>query len=188
MYRIINDKRVISTKERLYSELQKCNTKEEFNSLTVSKLCENAQISRASFYRSFDNITDLLDYKIFSLLSEFKTQYAKTHPIFVQDEFFHGLINIYLTNNHPIRLAAAIGKIDIIHKNVVLLCDDLYKHYNFTFSRDIFDFCIGLLVSVAIGGLYYWKEEIHSRDFNLLLHKLKASVSSIIYGQRIHCK
>lgn len=60
MYHIKNDQRSIRSGELLFDGLVKLMQEKEFDTITVTDLVEVAQVGRATFYRNFDEIEDVL--------------------------------------------------------------------------------------------------------------------------------
>ena len=180
MYRIMNDKRVIATKEKIFQEVIKCQTKEEFNNLTISKICEDARISRASFYRSYDNTLDVLDCKLNTLFTELQTSYINKNKSFSQKTFFTELAHVYMHNIDLFNILSKLGESDIIYKNVSILSKTLYQHSNFNFERKLYDFCIGIVVSVLSGGIFYWKPEMVKQSPEELINTIHDSLAALL--------
>lgn len=70
MYHIPNDRRALRSADALYQGLLHCLEKRDYLDVTVQELCEASDISRATFYRLFDNISDVLSWKIETILME----------------------------------------------------------------------------------------------------------------------
>jgi AcrR family transcriptional regulator len=63
MYHIANDKRCRNSAELIYKGLLACMKKKEFDRITVSDLQKESSVARTTFYRCFDNISDILYWK-----------------------------------------------------------------------------------------------------------------------------
>ena len=63
MYHISNDKRSIQSSELIYNGLLECIKKKPFDQITVSDLQKASGIARSTFYRAFDNLSDVLYWK-----------------------------------------------------------------------------------------------------------------------------
>ncbi len=63
MYHIKRDARSHHSAEAIVEGLETCLKKKAFSDLTVSEICLTAGIGRATFYRLFDNLTDILAYQ-----------------------------------------------------------------------------------------------------------------------------
>lgn len=70
MYHIKNDLRALKSAEQLYHGLSLCMENQAFETLTVATLSKKAGVGRATFYRNFDDITDILLWKCDCRFSE----------------------------------------------------------------------------------------------------------------------
>lgn len=64
MFHIKNDKRSQSSAQAIYQGLISLSKQRPFNSITVSAICEESKVSRATFYRNFDIIEDIFMWRI----------------------------------------------------------------------------------------------------------------------------
>lgn len=62
MYHIANDKRAKKSAEKSGNGLISCLKRKSFTEITVTDVQKAAGVGRATFYRLFDNITDVLSY------------------------------------------------------------------------------------------------------------------------------
>ncbi|WP_341539416.1 TetR/AcrR family transcriptional regulator [Reinekea marinisedimentorum] len=60
MYRNSTDKRVIHSAEALYNAVLELMDEKEFDKIGIKEVCEKAGIGRATFYRNFDYVDDIL--------------------------------------------------------------------------------------------------------------------------------
>lgn len=63
MYHISGDKRTAASAELIYRGLLDCIKKKPFDQITISDLQRASTVARSTFYRSFDNISDVLYWK-----------------------------------------------------------------------------------------------------------------------------
>ena len=63
MYHISNDKRAIQSSELIYNGLMECIKKKPFDLITISDLQKASGVARTTFYRAFDNLSDVLYWK-----------------------------------------------------------------------------------------------------------------------------
>lgn len=70
MYHVPKDKRALRSAENLYQGLREVLKSKTFKEVTVSDLQKASGISRSTFYRLFDNPSDLLEWKLDSCLDE----------------------------------------------------------------------------------------------------------------------
>ena len=60
MHHVKNDKRSQTSANAIYEALLKLLKSNSFDTITVSSICEKSNISRATFYRNFDILEDVL--------------------------------------------------------------------------------------------------------------------------------
>ena len=63
MYHVPNDKRAMRSAERLCSGLMDCLEFKELHDITISDLHQVSGVSRATFYRLFDTVNDVVAYQ-----------------------------------------------------------------------------------------------------------------------------
>lgn len=63
MYHIKDDKRTRTSAELVWQGLEACLAKKPFDQVTVSDLQRASGVARTTFYRSFDNISDVLAWR-----------------------------------------------------------------------------------------------------------------------------
>ncbi len=68
MYHIVQDRRAIRSADKVIHSLEKTLGQTSINEISVSHLCAQSGISRATFYRLFDNLTDVLAYRCDQIL------------------------------------------------------------------------------------------------------------------------
>jgi len=63
MYHVKNDKRSVRSANLIYNALRGLMAQKDFEAITVTELVEQAGVGRATFYRAFDSIDDVLRLK-----------------------------------------------------------------------------------------------------------------------------
>ena len=63
MYHIVDDQRAHKSARKLVEGLEACLARRKYEEISISELCETAGVGRATFYRLFDNMTDVLYYQ-----------------------------------------------------------------------------------------------------------------------------
>ena len=75
MFHIKNDKRSQSSSQAIYQGLISLSKQRPFNSITVSAICEESKVSRATFYRNFDIIEDIFMWRIDDISKDILDKY-----------------------------------------------------------------------------------------------------------------
>ncbi len=70
MYHISKDKRAARSAALIYDGLLECMKKKPFDAVTISDLQKASGVARTTFYRAFDNLSDVLYWKCDTCFSE----------------------------------------------------------------------------------------------------------------------
>ena len=114
MYHISNDKRAIQSSELIYNGLLECIKKKSFDQITISDLQKASGIARSTFYRAFDNISDVLYWKCDTCFYEVLGNY---HPKLFQDELdlAQHYFQYWMNHSDILELLIQINRQDIIY-------------------------------------------------------------------------
>ena len=63
MYHVSKDKRAVKSAQLIWEGLEKCLREKELGKIRVADISEKSYVSRATFYRLFDSIEDVLVYE-----------------------------------------------------------------------------------------------------------------------------
>ncbi|MCR5787463.1 MAG: TetR/AcrR family transcriptional regulator [Acholeplasmatales bacterium] len=72
MYHVKTDKRSLKSAEFIYHALRTILEDKPINSISISDIANESQVSRMTFYRLFDSITDVLSWKLSVFVSEYE--------------------------------------------------------------------------------------------------------------------
>lgn len=114
MYHISKDKRSAASAELIYKGLLDCIKKKPFEQITISDLQKASGVARSTFYRSFDNLSDVLYWKCDSCFEEVLGNYA---PSDFLDEFDLALhyFRYWMSHSDILELLIQINRQDIIY-------------------------------------------------------------------------
>lgn len=114
MYHISKDKRAIQSSELIYKGLLECIKKKPFDQITVSDLQKASGVARTTFYRAFDNISDVLYWKCDTCFYEALVSY--------QPQSFQGELELarhyfeyWINHSDILELLMQINRPDIIY-------------------------------------------------------------------------
>lgn len=82
MYHVKEDRRQINSAKNIVTGLFEILEKKKLEDITISEVSEYVKVGRATFYRSFDNLNDVLYYAVDLHMNEFKKaliKYRKQH-------------------------------------------------------------------------------------------------------------
>lgn len=103
MYFIHKNKTAIHSQHLIAEALFRLMKRKPFLQITVTEICEEADIGRKTFYRNFELREDVIDFQLDLMLEKYKTeldslsfkQYLHHHFVFVQEnkDYFIALYN-----------------------------------------------------------------------------------------------
>ena len=174
MYHIKNDKRAYNSAELISEALYKCLEEKEYEYITVTDLKNKSTVSRATFYRLFDNIDDVFTYQINKVLDSERKMLLKRVPFDLLKDFIlsvienKDLLQSLIKANKIGLLANEVGKrIDILEKKELLNGDPLDTKY-----------VISIFSAIVSSSIMIWVSS-GSNDVDELCHKIRNSLSII---------
>ncbi len=120
MYHIVNDKRAKVSARLIYEGLLECLQSKPFNKITIRDIQEASGVGRATFYRHFDNLSDVLMAKCDAVFSELGVLLDKKHQAKSEEEshsnVYLATVVEYLSENWEIfETLDKVGKRDILY-------------------------------------------------------------------------
>lgn len=128
MYHIARDKRAERSAELLYKGLMDCMKKKSFSEITITDLQTASGVARTTFYRAFDNISDILYWKCDIC---FKTVLESAAPAMFTDEPALALhyFRYWIKHSDILELLIKINRQDIIYACHMKNADALQQRY-----------------------------------------------------------
>lgn len=169
MYHISNDKRSRESAELIYNGLLKCLNTKSFDLITISDLQRASSVARTTFYRSFDNVSDVLYWKCDNCFKEVLFGYIPSN-FFDELDFAKHYFHYWMNHSEILELLLKINRHDIIYACHMKNADSLktqygqvpglpLKHANY-FIAIRTGFTISVLTAWLIGGKKESAEEI----------------------------
>ncbi len=189
MYHIKKDKRCRQSAMLIAEALSQCLTEKEFSKVTVTDIQKKSGVSRATFYRLFDHITDILSFQCdqyFDSLYEkcFKNDYVSVQILLNQ------FLLLWMEHVDLLELIVGINRVDIFYDCHMRHFEQLQQNMFRPDSHGYLDeyyvaITSGMLISVLLlwvkRGKQETAEEIHAilRLFlkSLLEHRGKFDIS-----------
>lgn len=161
MYHISKDKRAMQSSGLIYNGLLECIKKKTFDQITVSDLQKASGVARSTFYRAFDNISDVLYWKCDTCFYEVLGKY--------QPNMFHSELDLanhyfqyWMNHSDILELLIQINRQDIIYachmKNADILQEkfgkipDIHMEHGNYFIAIRTGFTISILTTWLKGG------------------------------------
>lgn len=124
MYHISKDKRAVQSSTLIYEGLLECIKKKPFDQITVSDLQKASGVARTTFYRAFDNISDVLYWKCDTCFCEVLGNYVPGQ-FSSELELAQHYFRYWMEHSDILELLMQINRQDIIYachmKNAELL-------------------------------------------------------------------
>lgn len=122
MFHLREDIRAERSAELLYQGLMKVLQEKPLKKVRVSDICRISTVSRATFYRNFDEVTDLLYWKCDRDFHEVLTAFTKSDPDLTREDVLLNYVLRYWLQDAHIQLLTTImeeGRLDIIYNSFV---------------------------------------------------------------------
>lgn len=114
MYHISKDKRAVQSSELIYNGLLECIKKKPFDQITVSDLQKASGVARSTFYRAFDNLSDVLYWKCDTCFREVLYNFEPSK--FPSElELAHHYFSYWMEHSDILVLLIEINRQDIIY-------------------------------------------------------------------------
>lgn len=158
MYHIKSDARSQKSAQAIYSALRKLLESKSFADITISDIQKTSSVSRATFYRHFDNTADVLTWQSDCYFARMFQSYISSHPHPAQGyEFVQYLLTYWTNNSEILEILLHINRTDIIYESHL-------KNFR-TFIAPIspahlngahYEYAMGLRSGLMIGVLSVW--------------------------------
>ena len=163
MYHIKNDRRAIRSSEMLYDALVVLMGQKKFEKIKVSDLIKEAGVGRATFYRHFDTIEDILrmrsDQTIDSLLT-YLISYRQRHNIKDRWELLKPFLRYFYLDSTIVELLIQAERVHILqtsfYKRIEPIKQQLIKIGLLDVAPEYIDYGVAIRVAVPISILTQW--------------------------------
>lgn len=175
MYHVKKDKRSQTSAKLIIEGLQACLRKKNFQEITISDIQRESTVGRATFYRLFDNLTDVLAYQCDQQFS--KAMETDADNISYTDHIKH-FISCWMEQSELLETIIQSGHIDLLYqvhvKSMPSLKEGLLK--NAELSQADSDYFLAIMPNIMIGILTGWiKRGKEESAEDLLLFMKRAS-------------
>lgn len=180
MYHIKDDKRAQRSAKLITQGLNQCLLKKEYQKITVADILKEATVGRATFYRLFDSINDVLVYECDLMFRQINidSNSDKTPQTIM-------LLDIETFMRHDLLLEAIVNsqQISIIYKaqRRQIENNSLFKYESLTDSQQ--DFYLSTLTYLLVSTLTTWikhdKKESAKELFTILQLSVKMLYKTI---------
>lgn len=163
MYHIKNDKRSIQTSKFIYNALSSLLEEKKYEDIKITEVIERSQVSRATFYRNYDSLDDILRYELdqkFIKLSEYlyanyksNKNTNKVHPLSLLKPF----LRFWYLDSLILEQLLATNKKEIIIDNILRTTKNLLEKSNIEYKENIFyDYMLNIRSNIIFSVLETW--------------------------------
>jgi AcrR family transcriptional regulator len=161
LYHIKNDLRAMRSAETIYEALVKLMGKQRFVDIRVTDLVEQAQIGRATFYRSFDAQEDVLRWRCDQMLGElipYMAVFARSQPGTGGNSLLKPLLRFFYLDSTIIELLIEAERIDILQVAVEERFEGLRPKAEALLEvpEDYLSYWLALRAAAAVSVLVQW--------------------------------
>ena len=180
MYHIKDDKRSQASAKLVLDAMDTCLRQHPFEEISITEVCREATVSRATFYRLFDTLEDVVAYRCECFAIQFYKTMSGQSITQIMEQFF----SAWMAHSELLELILCIGREDIL-----LDCHHRYMEliqYEFQKIKPDFlitEYHISILTSVMLGMLTTW---IHTgkresvTEIVVMIQEILRDFSSII--------
>lgn len=176
MYHINDDKRCRKSCILIYKALTSLISEKPFDKITITDIQERSYVGRATFYRNFDTLTDVLimksDEESLGMASDYLKLLKETGQ--KNDEGF-GIVAFFFSywqvNTEIIEILLRINRIDILYNSLTNayknLADTIFPELDVE-SED-YKYLIAMKISIGVGFLTKWISEGKTKTVDELI-------------------
>ena len=128
MYHIRNDRRTLRSARSVYDGLMACLARKPFDQITISDVQRESGVARTTFYRSFDNLSDVLAWRCDEC---FREVLGSMGPQAFRDErgMERRYFSYWMEHGDILELLARIDRYDIIYASHRRVGDEMRDRY-----------------------------------------------------------
>ncbi len=176
MYHIKNDARSKKSANKIVEAFSNCLKTTEYEQLTVVQIQKCSGVGRTTFYRLFDNISDILVYQIDKAYDEFFGDNIRQYKDPLEQTLVFVMKNTDILNN-----ILLCNRLDLIRKKFVVKKDNIIALHSNDEKLDViqidYDTCI--FSGIVIGSLMAWYQNGEKESVKEVYNRLKASLNGI---------
>ncbi|MEE8886537.1 MAG: TetR/AcrR family transcriptional regulator [Eubacteriales bacterium] len=164
MFHLRDDIRAERSAKMLYDGLMEVMQKKPLKQVRVSDICAASTVSRATFYRNFDEAIDLLYWKCSQDFHEVLTSFTMSDPDLTQEDVLLKYVMDYWLQGEHIQLLTTImdeGRLDIIYNSFVNnagIIMDYLKEHGIVMDTEDYTYFISVRAGFFVGIIRGWME------------------------------
>lgn len=156
MYHITDDNRSLKSAELIYNGLLQCLDTKSFDQITISDIQRKSSVARTTFYRCFDNISDILYWRCNQCFNEALNIIKNSAPderTLVRHYFMY-----WTSHSDILNLLVKINRQDIIYSCHLNTAQELEHKFGTLLGLDRLNakYFIAIRTGITIGVLKAW--------------------------------
>lgn len=180
MYHVSEDKRAAKSAQLIWEGLEKCLQEKALTSVRVSDINEKSYISRATFYRLFDSVQDVLVYECDCFFEELSREMSKG-SFMSSKELFMFFIQQWLKQKALIKALAENNLTNILYethmKNKTLVKAIFIRESNM--SEDDAEYLVSILTGIIPSVINVWYSHGQMESADEIFCKVCGCISTI---------
>lgn len=163
MYRIHDDKRALYSRELIFAGLSRLAREKPYHKITVTELARVSNVGRATFYRCFESIDEVLHWKCDQILSGMPPFFGsvmkhETDLAMARTEFLRTFLDYWDSHADLIELLLQANRMDVLHNSFRQLIRRIAaeQHPLPTSMVTYFDYFLAVWQGVLINIVVEW--------------------------------
>lgn len=156
MYHIKNDKRVFQSAKLICNGLADILHSKPYETISISEVCSSVGVSRATFYRLFDTLDDVLLYQFDNLFDQAIRKYNEMDTVKIT--YSKIILNLAVNNKTLITAILKSGRYDIFYLSARKKENELMNLLDTKFSSQEVLYGTPLLSQILFSILHIWLE------------------------------
>ena len=186
MYHVSEDKRAVKSAELIWAGMEKCLQEKPLGKIRVADINEKSYVSRATFYRLFDSVQDVLVYECDKIFGDISAQLGKG-SFSTSGEFFLFFIQQWLIQKTLIKALAENNLTNILYATHMRNKDLIRTVFirDTAISDNDADFLISILTGIIPSVIHVWYEHGQIETAEELFRAVRKSariVDTVIEG------
>ena len=172
------DRRVKYTQNVIKETLIDLLAEKEINKITVSEICEIADINRATFYRYYLDVYDLLDHIEEDFIDELKQPYLEDpNRVSTVGAFSKEILAVFLENKELVKILFNTNN-NIYFLNEVLevaynMCKTKWMSDIPNITEDEINYAAIFIFNGALGVVNFWVKNDFDKDIEEVSHAIE---------------
>ena len=157
MYHISGDKRSKKSAELIWKGMEECLKEKSFDKLRITDINQKSYVSRATFYRLFDSLQDVLAYECDYIYTQLADNMNKSF-FNSKQEFFLYLIEAWIKQEVLIKTLAENNMVSIIYNTHMKNSEWMKKIFlkDMTLSEKEADYLVSILSNIIPAAVNTW--------------------------------